>query len=198
MGEAPCIQRHCKQQCVIQLKKDASVPLAKQEDNKSLPMDLKTYTCLLEFVTKKQNDTYRVNLGDYCYYLNAEFTIFTLMFGGPRGSTELAERLFITSFVRLESNLLHFLQSGITKGNQTGGDANFNVKGKPDLYFLHDWLYDFFISNKYKFLFSTAHQPSSLKNISQHEKCNSAYHCFCYARRIIGTNNTTAIVQNNR
>ena len=40
--------------------------------------------------------------------------------------------------MRLEHNLLHFLQSGITKANQTGGDANFNVKVKPDLYFLRE------------------------------------------------------------
>ena len=61
---------------------------------------------------------------------------------------------FITSFVRLESNLLHFLQSGITKGNQIGGDANFNVKGKPDLYFLGEKLvhiFDLFLKRKIGF-----------------------------------------------
>ena len=126
----------CYQQCLQQLKKDASVPLADKVDTKSAPMDLLTYRLLLEYMVRKQNETYGVNLEKYCFYLNADFAAHTLMFGGPRGSTELAEGLLIKSFVRLEHNLLHFLQSGITKANQTGGDANFNVKVKPDLYFL--------------------------------------------------------------
>ena len=125
-----------KKQCTKQLKKDASIPLAKQDGSKTIPMDLKTYRLLLEFLVQKQNQTFQVNLGDYCYYLNADFAVHTLMFGGPRGCTELAEGLSILSFVKLEHNLLHFLQSGITKGNQTGGDSNFTVKNKPDLYFL--------------------------------------------------------------
>ena len=35
---------------------------------------------------------------------------------------------------------MNFLQSGTTKNNQTGGDTNFNVRIKPDLYFYGEQL----------------------------------------------------------
>ena len=43
----------------------------------------------------------------YCYYLNAEFAAKTLVFGGPRGCSELVN-MSIRWFVKLETNLLHF------------------------------------------------------------------------------------------
>ena len=97
-------------------------------------MDLSAYRKCLDFVVKKQNENYGSNLSMYCYYLNAEFAAKTLVFGGPRGCSDLAN-MSIRWFVKLETNLLHFLQSAITKANQTGGDSNFSVKIKPDLYF---------------------------------------------------------------
>ena len=96
---------------------------------------MKTYKSLLEYLSKKQSETFGVNLQDFCYYINADFAARTLMFGGPRGSSELAN-LPLKAFVKLEHDMLHFLQSGITKANQTGGDTNFSVKIKPDLYFI--------------------------------------------------------------
>ena len=125
-------------QCLIQLAKDATVPLAAITGNNKKAaeqMDLSTYRKFLDYIVQKQNENFGSNLSNYCYYLNAEFAAKTLVFGGPRGCTELAN-MSVRWFVQLESNLLHFLQSAITKGNQTGGDSNFSVKIKPDLYFL--------------------------------------------------------------
>ena len=127
--------KHVKNQCLEQLKIDASIPLADQKKTKTIPMDMKTYKSLLEYLSKKQSETFGVNLQDFCYYINADFAARTLMFGGPRGSSELAN-LPLKAFVKLEHDMLHFLQSGITKANQTGGDTNFSVKIKPDLYFI--------------------------------------------------------------
>ena len=73
-------------------------------------MDLKMYRLFLEYLIQKQNQTFGVNLKDYCYYVNAEFCAHVLMFGGSRGSTKLAD-LQLKYFVKLENNLLHFLQS---------------------------------------------------------------------------------------
>ena len=127
--------KEVKKQCVLQLKEDAKIPLANQQRKTTSDMDLPTYKAFLEYLTKKQNELWGVHLQDYCYYANAEFAACTLVFGGSRGASELAN-LSIKCFQKLDNELLHFLQSGITKGNQTGGDSNFTVKTKPDLYFL--------------------------------------------------------------
>ena len=64
-------------------------------------------------------------------------------FGGPRGCTELCN-LSLLDFEQLSENLLLFLQFGKTKGNQTGGDSNFNVRLKPDLYLMGETLVSIF------------------------------------------------------
>ena len=61
----------------------------------------------------------------------------------PRGCTELCN-LSLLDFKQLSENLLLFLQSGKTKGNQTGGDSNFNVRLKPDLYLMGETLVSIF------------------------------------------------------
>ena len=76
-------------------------------------MHLPTYKAFLEYLTKKQNELWGVQLQDYCYYANAEFAACTLVFGGSRGASELAN-LSIKWFQKLGNELLHFLQSGIT------------------------------------------------------------------------------------
>ena len=105
----------------------------------STPIDVKTYQKFITFIVQKQNAIFGVILQNHCSYLNGEFAAKTLIFGGPRGSTELTN-LSIKDFVTLETNLVYFLQSGITQTNQTGGDSNFTVKVKPDLYFLGEEL----------------------------------------------------------
>ena len=79
-----------KEQCTIQLQKDAKIPLAHKSKATS-PMDLKTYKCFLENVTARLSQTFGVNLQEYIKYCNAYFAATTLMFGGPRGLQELAD-----------------------------------------------------------------------------------------------------------
>ena len=133
--------QECKKQCVLQLKKDVQVPLVdrKKKNNTSHPMDLGTYRLVLDYLQRKQAETYMVNLKEFVRYCQSDFLVHTLVFGGHRGAQEAAD-LSIKFFEQLDFNLLNFLQSTITKGNQTGGDSNFCVKIKPDLYFLGEHL----------------------------------------------------------
>ena len=100
--------KHIKNQCLEQLKIDASIPLADQKQTKTIPMDMKTYKSFLEYLKKKQTETFGVNLQDFCSYRNTDFAARTLMFGGQRGSSELAN-LPLKAFAKLEHDMLYFL-----------------------------------------------------------------------------------------
>ena len=68
-------------QCLIQLAKDATVPLAAITGNNKKAaeqMDLSTYRKFLDYIVQKQNEKI------------AEFAAKTLVFGVPCGCTELA------------------------------------------------------------------------------------------------------------
>ena len=88
-----------KEQCTIQLQKDAKIPLAHKSKATS-PMDLKTYKCFLEYVTARQSQTVGVNLQEYIKYCNAYYA--TLMFGGSRGAQELADLSILFFVIKLK------------------------------------------------------------------------------------------------
>ena len=130
-----------KEQCTIQLQKDAKIPLAHKSKATS-PMDLKTYKCFLEYVTARLSQTFGVNLQEYIKYCNAYFAATTSMFGGPRGSQELAD-LSILFFVKLDKDLLEFRQSAITKGNQLVETRIFVLNSNRIFIFWVNKLYSF-------------------------------------------------------
>ena len=68
----------------------------------------KPFQVSVEYLLKKQTETFGVNLQDFCYYINTGFAARTLMFGGQRGSSELAN-LSLKAFAKLEHDMLYFL-----------------------------------------------------------------------------------------
>ena len=57
-------------QCLIQLAKDATVPLAAITGNNKKAaeqMDLSTYRKFLDYIVQKQNENFGSNLSNYCY-----------------------------------------------------------------------------------------------------------------------------------
>lgn len=148
-----------KTQCELQCQQDAAIPIALQTNKAAEPMDYATYLQFMQFIHTQQTKFFVSNLKQYVFWLQADFLFKCLLYGGERGQSEIAA-LKIHDFVVLQPNLLLFRQSGITKSNQTGGNANFVVQHKPDLYFLGEELVGTFS------MFSTKRQKDVNNNFA--------------------------------